>query len=134
MAQPSLLVKTYEETLNLIVEARNYAAYVQPREHVGAGPVARLRISCESMRVTTRLTQVMAWLMLQRAVQEGELTLEEACAEHNRLAAENVCLSHDAAEDEALPDGLRSLLERSYRLYLRTRRLEDMVLERQRMN
>jgi regulator of CtrA degradation len=72
----------------------------------------------------------MAWLMLQRAVLCGEISVEEACLDCNRLSAHDVCLDTVAMDDNSLPIGLRSLLDRSYHLYLRVSRLEEMVLVR----
>jgi regulator of CtrA degradation len=80
--------------------------------------------------VTSRLTQVMAWLMLQRAVQYGEISAVEACEEHNRLSGQSVCLDETAQEDKEIPAGLRSLLNRSLKLYQRISRLEEMVVSR----
>lgn len=121
---------TYDETMGLMVEARNYMAYVERRERERAGLATGLRMSCEAMRVTSRLTQVMAWLMMQRAVHEGEVSVDEALDENNRLAGEDICLDESFNRDEALPGGLRSLMDRSYRLYVRVARLEEQMLSR----
>lgn len=129
-SQTAIFTRTYDETLNMIVEARNFMTHVEPRipRHRRGSP--DLRFSCEALRVTSRLTQVMAWLMLQRAVHYGEISAEEACLDSNRLSGRDVCLDTDATEDENLPLGLRSLLDRSYHLYVRVSRLEEMVLVR----
>lgn len=127
-SQTAIFTRTYDETLNMIVETRNYMTHIEPKVARRRRP--DLRFSCEALRVTSRLTQVMAWLMLQRAVVYGEITAEEACLECNRLSGREVCLSTDSMEDDSLPAGLRSLLDRSYRLYQRVSRLEEMVLVR----
>ncbi len=116
--------------MDLMVEARNYMAYVERRERERAGVVVGLRMSCEAMRVTSRLTQVMAWLMVQRAVHDGEIPVEDALAEANRLSGGDVCMDESFAQDENLPGGLRSLLDRSYRLYVRVVRLEQQMISR----
>ncbi|CAA7625584.1 DUF1465 family protein [Magnetospirillum sp. UT-4] len=130
MPQPLYFRRTYDETLTLMVEARNYLAFVERRESERRGGLERLRLSCEAMRVTSRLTQVMAWLLMQRAVHEGEIGSDEALAEPNRLSGIEVCLDTSGLADEALPGGLRSLLERSFSLYQRVSRLERDMLER----
>lgn len=127
---PAYFRRTYDEALNLMVEARNYMAYVERRERERADAVAGLRMSCEAMRVTSRLTQVMAWLMMQRAVHEGELAADEALAEVNRLSGGEVCLDDSFSADQSLPNGLRSLLDRSFRLYQRVARLEEQMVGR----
>jgi len=133
-AEMTFFTRTYDETLDLIVEARNYMVHNR-----SAGRRARavsslasenLRFSCEALRVTSRLTQVMAWLMLQRAVQDGEITAREACDEKNRLSGQSVCLDESGLDDNEIPAGLRSLLNRSLSLYKRISRLEEMVVAR----
>lgn len=130
MQPPTYFRRTYDETMNLMVEARNYLTFVDRRERECAGALVGLRMSCEAMRVTSRLTQVMAWLMMQRAVHEGEVEVEDALTEGNRLAGGNVCLDDTFSRDENLPGGLRSLLDRSFRLYVRVVRLEEQMVER----
>lgn len=130
MQSPAFFRRTYDETLDLVVEARNYMAYVERRERERADAVDGLRLSCEAMRVTSRLTQVMAWLMLQRAVHEGEIDAGEALAEANRLSGGEVCLDESFSAHQAIPGGLRSLLDRSFRLYTRVARLEEQMLQR----
>lgn len=133
-AETALFTRTYDETLDLIVETRNYMVHLRPAARAarefGANPGETLRLSCEALRVTSRLTQVMAWLMLQRAVHEGEISAYEACAEQNRLSGQSVCLDDSMGEDHEIPVGLRSLLNRSLRLYQRISRLEEMVVAR----
>jgi regulator of CtrA degradation len=128
--QPAVFTRTYDETFDMIVEARNYMRHMLPRERrQGEDGDAGLRFSCEALRVTSRLTQVMAWLMLQRAVVDGEMTQAEALCEQNRLSGQNVCLSGEEYFP-MMPAGLCSLLQRSQRLYERVSRLEAMALSR----
>ncbi len=130
-AEMTLFTRTYDETLDLIVEARNYMSHSRPASRRAARPSGdNLRLSCEALRVTSRLTQVMAWLMLQRAVQDGEISAKEACDEKNRLSGQSVCLEQGGEEDGDIPAGLRSLLNRSLLLYQRISRLEEMVVAR----
>jgi regulator of CtrA degradation len=129
-AEMTHFTRTYDETLDLIVEARNYMVHLRPADRRARASGDSLRLSCEALRVTSRLTQVMAWLMLQRAVQDGEITAREACAEKNRLSGQSVCLDDSCGEDSEIPPGLRSLLSRSLRLYQRISRLEEMVVAR----
>ena len=57
--------RTYDETMALLIEARNYIAYNEQSDQRGLAPQVRLQVSYESLRVTSRLTQVMAWLLAQ---------------------------------------------------------------------
>ncbi|CAA6604690.1 conserved hypothetical protein [Rhodospirillaceae bacterium LM-1] len=127
--QPVFFSRTYDEALSLVEEARNYVAYVEPRDRQRLGLAGRLGVSCESMRVTSRLTQVMAWLLMQRAVAIGEISLDEAFKPDNRLGAQEICLRDLVNYTEDLPKSLKSLMDRSLNLYIRVSRLENRILD-----
>jgi len=121
--------RTYDETMRLLVEARNYAAYREPSETRPLPPGLRLQACSESMRVTSRLAQVMAWLLAQKAADAGEISPLEAASARFALSEAEVCLDEGQRREE-LPAGLRSLLDRSRSLYVRVSRLEVQVRER----
>lgn len=89
--------KTYDEAMALAIEARDYFAHLSSAEARDLGPATGLEYCRESSRLTTQLTQVMAWLLAQRAVHEGEMTLDEARSEAHRLAAAERCLADEGA-------------------------------------
>ncbi len=102
-------------------------AYREAGDVRGLEPEARLLVSQETMRITCRLTQVMAWLFSQRAVQAGEMTQDRALSDEFALSGEGVCLDDRWTGDERLPPAVRSLLDRTFRLYVRISRLEEML-------
>ena len=59
--------RTYDEALEMTVEARGYVADVLIAD--------RRYFDCEALRLTTRLSQMMAWLMVQRAVHAVEIAI-----------------------------------------------------------
>lgn len=123
----SFLDGTYREALALTREIRDYIAHQWRRDCETLSPVARLTASCESMRLTSRATQIMAWLFVQKALHAGEITREEARAPERRLTDQGVCtLSHDK-NDVVLPDRMTELLQRSRDLYLRIQRLDAQM-------
>jgi regulator of CtrA degradation len=75
------------------------------------------------MRLTTRLMQLASWLLLHRAVKEGEMTLAQASKEKTkvRLAA---CDPGDAKSIALLPGKLQELIIRSTKLQAQVRRLD----------
>src|SRR6185503_17392228 len=83
---------------------------------------AALAYAAESMRLTTRLMQVASWLLVQRAVREGDMPADAACEDRYRLGGEEVSRGGDGAE--GLPHELVTLLARSERLYERVRHLD----------
>ena len=119
-----LLDKTFAEANALLLEARGYVKWQAPVDAEELSPLSRLKVSCESMRVTARLTQVMAWLMLQKAVQGGEVTLKEANNEALHVLNSQTCLDNESETDNDIPPRLRILLHDSLNLYLRIMRLD----------
>ncbi|ACI99235.1 MULTISPECIES: DUF1465 family protein [Rhodospirillales] len=119
--------RTYDETMALLLEARNYVAHHEAADQAKLPPHLRLQASYEAMRVTTRLTQVMAWLLAQKAVHAGEMTQEQAASDEYALSGGHICSEPSGPESELLPGGLRSLLDRSHGLYVRVARLDEMV-------
>lgn len=85
------------------------------------------KISAEALRVTVRLTQIIAWLMLQKAVLEGEMTQREFLSEEYRVLQGKQCLEEGAEHDSHLPPRLRELLKESRELYERILRLDKIV-------
>ncbi|OUS16665.1 hypothetical protein A9Q97_02240 [Rhodospirillales bacterium 47_12_T64] len=120
------LDSTYQEALSLTREARDYMADRARNRHPWLRPEDRLQICCESMRLTTRLTQVMAWLMMQRAVLSGEVSMEEALNPENRLSGQMVCETSDQLPDGADPL-MADLMGRSHLIYMRILRLDSQL-------
>ncbi len=118
--------KTYDETMSLLLASRDYLATAQPADAVGLKPIDRLRVNCEAMRLTTRLTQIMAWLLAQRAVFAGEMGRAQAASDQFRLSADGVCMAEADVPENVLPMRLRELLDQSRRLYVRVARLDEL--------
>jgi regulator of CtrA degradation len=119
--------RTFDEAMALLVEARNYVIADDLRPVRVTQPTDRLILCCEAMRLTARLTHVMAWLLAQKAVHAGEITLAEAAAEPFALGGRATCLEENPAVASLGDAWLISLLERSKRLYIRVSRLDEMV-------
>lgn len=118
--------RTYDETMSMLIETRNYIAYHEAIDQRKLPLHTRLQVSFESMRVTSRLTQVMAWLLAQKAFYAGELTRDQVAGDQFALSGGAVCSDPSGPESNDLPRGLLSLLDRSHRLYLRVSRLDEM--------
>ncbi len=117
---------TFEEALALTREARDYLACQEKGALSELSPVGRMAASCESMRMTARMTQVVAWLLVQKAVHAGDLTREEAALPKYRLAGRAICDDVEPLTAEPLPERLTELLARSHKMYRRVARLDAM--------
>lgn len=119
--------KTYGEAMDLLVETRDYLAHREPIDRESLMPLERLRFCGETMRLTARMTQIMAWLLAQRAVHAGEISQQEALGDHRPLAEHEICMDGVAAVSASVPRRLASLLDRSQRLYVRVARLDELA-------
>ncbi len=118
---------TFDEAMALTREARDYLTYQEKADLASLSPVGRMAASCESMRMTARMTQVVAWLLVQKAVHTGDLTREQAAESKFRLAGQEICDDIEPLTSEPLPDRLAELLARSHKMYQRVARLDAML-------
>lgn len=126
-AGSALFNRTFDEGMSLVEEAARYFDG-RGREDARALPgQTAMLYSSESLRVTTRLMQAASWLLVQRAVHEGDMPAEEAAAERYRLGSKEICLGGRGEEALALPHTLQTLLTRSENLYRRVARLEAIL-------
>jgi len=121
--------RTFDEALELLEEVRSYILYEERADRMDLPPAARVRQSLEATRMTARLTNVMAWLLLQKAAAAGEIDDGERLNDDNRLGGREACMDDDGSDDEALPERMRDLLARSQRMYVRVARLDDLMYE-----
>lgn len=117
---------TYDEAIDMLVQTRDYLTAAGEKDSALLSLDLQKAYAFESLRLTSRLTRVMAWLLAQRAVHKGQMTVDEALDEGFCLRNVAVCLEKGAG-NEGLPQGLLKLLDRSHSLYVRVSRLDDMV-------
>src|SRR3989440_10843200 len=113
----------FREGMDLVEET---AAYLDGDGRTDAKALERsvsLTYATASMRLTTRLMQLASWLLLHRAVKEGEMTLSQANKEKTKV---KLSLGDRADDDtmQLLPERLRELIDRSLALLDRVRRLD----------
>jgi regulator of CtrA degradation len=121
-ARSELFERTFQEGMSLVEETAAYLDGIGRQESKLLSRNAALAYAGESMRLTTRLMQVASWLLVQRAVREGDMPPVSACEARYRLGAEARKTKDESDED--LPAVLSILLERSERLYERVRHLD----------
>ncbi|WP_374575818.1 DUF1465 family protein [Phenylobacterium sp.] len=126
-ARSELFDRTFQEGMSLVEETAGYLDGSGRQESKLLSRNAALAYAAESMRLTTRLMQVASWLLVQRAVREGDMAPEAACDDRYRLAAEDVCRPQSPEALDGLPGNLLALLDRSERLYERVRHLDKRM-------
>jgi regulator of CtrA degradation len=125
--QRRLVDSLYVESMLLADEARGYFDEGGRGDRDSLDALSRVVFSCESMKVTTRLMHVIAWLLTQRAVIAGELPPKEALDPSRRLG--------DAPETDdvvidTMPDAARILIVASIDLHRRVGRFDRAQGER----
>lgn len=117
----------FREGMGLVESTAAYLDGPGREESKGLPRMLALAYASESMRLTTRLMQVASWLLLQRAVAEGELTGDDARRQKDkvRLSHQNTVNGPDAVE--ALPAALQDLIAQSMRLQARVMHLDDLM-------
>ncbi|QEL25625.1 DUF1465 family protein [Bosea sp. F3-2] len=117
----------FREGMGLVEQT---AAYLDGEGRKEAAALPReiaLTYATESMRLTTRLMQIASWLLVQRAVAEGELTAEQARSEHNKVKISDPMIAPAEHIVAQLPERLRDLMAHSQRLQARVRHLENQM-------
>ncbi len=117
----------YAEGMALVEETATYldgngraAAKVLPR-------MASVLYAAESMRLTTRLMQMASWLLLQRAVNNGEMTRDQVLNEKRKVRLDSFNVDRAAPGWGDLPEAFRDLIERSLRLQNRVALLDREI-------
>src|ERR1700685_4407285 len=123
----ALFEKTFDEGIALVEETARYLDGGGREESRGLPRKAAMLYAGESMRVTTRLMQAASWLLVQRAVRDGDMERDDALNDRYRLGSREICLGACAEDTAPLPGALIDLLGRSDSLYRRIARLDDIL-------
>jgi regulator of CtrA degradation len=123
IASSKVFTDLFRDGMALVEETASYLDGPGRRESKKLERVAALAYATESMRLTTRLMQLASWLLLHRAVKEGEMSLDQANKEKTKVKLS----AGEAGGEESLkllPERLRGLIERSTALQTDVRRLD----------
>src|SRR6267142_3133336 len=116
----------FREGMKLVEETASYLDGAGRKESKKLDRSSSLCYATESMRLTTRLMQLASWLLLHRAVNEGEMSLAQASKEKAKVKIS----PGDKGDPDVvllLPERLRELIDRSLRLQERVRRLDATI-------
>lgn len=121
-----LVDSLYVEAMLLADEARAYFDVVGRAERDSLEALSRVTFSCESLKVTTRLMHIIAWLLTQRAVEAGELAPGDALSPSRRLGE---APETEAATLDTMPAQARTIIATSIELHRRVARLDASLDE-----
>ncbi len=119
---PRLIDSLYTEAMLLADEARAYFDEEGRDERTSLPPFVRVGFACESLKVTTRIMHIVAWLLTQKAVESGEIMSPDGRRPERRLGKAS---DSDAAVVDQLPESAQRLVSASVDLYARIKRLDE---------
>ncbi len=121
----------YREGMGLIEDVASYLDGEGRNESRLLGREASFLYATESMRLTTRLMQLASWLLLQRAVNEGEISKENARSEKEKVKFSATPSERGGPGYDHLPETLRLYIDKGDRLFDRVMQFD--TLERGKM-
>src|SRR5690348_17600211 len=121
-----LIDSLYTEAMLLADEARSYFDDAGREDRSTLEPFARVGFACESLKVTTRIMHIVAWLLTQRAIESGEIPNREGRRPERRLGHAK---DSDPAVLAQLPDAAQRLITASGELYARVKRIDEGQME-----
>jgi regulator of CtrA degradation len=127
-AASELFDRTFGEGMALVDDAAAYLDGPGRQASKRLGRDAALLYAGESMTLTTRLMQVASWLLVQRAVREGDMSRAEAADPRYRIGPPAPPAPAPLSPVlEPLPEGLIDLQLRTERLYERIVHLDHRL-------
>lgn len=117
----------FEEGMSLVEATAAYLDGEGRAEAKALEPPVSLTYATESMRLTTRLMQLASWLLIRRAVNDGEMSAEQAFDEQNKVKFQAPQTNSEAEVYEQLPERLRELNEASLNLYRRVIAIDKLL-------
>jgi len=126
---PVVLDGLYLEAMQLTEEARTYFDQLAVADRQHMDPASRVFFSCESLKVTTRLMHVIAWLLVRKAVEAGEMPAAEATRPERRLGRASPTSAQGEPRLEKLPAKALGMIQRSQDLYQRVARIEAGLIK-----
>ena len=122
---PRLVDAFYTEAMLLADEARSYFDQAGREARSELEPFLRVGFACESLKVTTRIMHIVAWLLTQRAVESGEITAAGGRRPERRLGHAQ---DSDLEVISKFPESAQKLIGSSIDLYARIKRLDEGVV------
>jgi regulator of CtrA degradation len=126
LANSDVFAALFRDGMALVEETASYLDGPGRADSRKLERTSALAYATESMRLTTRLMQLASWLLLHRAVKEGEMSLAQANKEKAKVKLSSVRPS-DEDQVKLLPDKLQQLVARSIQLEVKVRRLDATI-------
>ena len=114
----------FKEGMALVERTASYLDGPGRKEAKGLAGGIGVLYATESMRLTTRLLDLASWLLIRRAVKEGEIGEEEAAMKRRRIKLQAFGRPAHVKDFGSLPQGLRALIEERFAMHDRIIQLD----------
>ena len=128
-AESNTFKALFREGMSLVEETAAYLDGDGRGDSKALSRLGGLTYATESMRLTSRLMQLASWLLLQRAVNEGEMPAEHARRERSKVRLRGLDSGMSGPGWDDLADQIRALIARSMRLQERVRLLDEAIYQ-----
>ncbi len=112
-------INTFDNNLQLLTEVRDYLQTdTNKNDNSTSDPMAKLAATREASRLTAMLAETMAWLLLNKAMNNDELELDQVLGESIGLCEMIGSSPEDTPSvDNNLPEQLQTLYQKSNTLF-----------------
>jgi len=117
----------FKEGMALVERTASYLDGPGRAEAKGLKAPVNVLYATESMRLTTRLLEIASWLLVRRALKEGEIGPDEAAKKRARIKLQSLGRPSHVKNFIDLPEGLRELIEASFALNDRITQLDKAM-------
>lgn len=126
-ATSAAFATVYKDGMSLVEETASYLDGAGRQDAKALRGPMTLAYATESMRLTTRLMQLASWLLIRKAVNDGEMSRDDAALERRKVRFSSIGRPSHSQDFELLPERLRSLVERSFVLHDHIQRLDQVI-------
>lgn len=122
----NFLKKSYNEAVYLLTYSRDYFAAKGREDKLKLSREDSIAYTLAMSTITTQLSSVLSWLLMCRAVQEGEVKIEDLNNEDFKMPEFDLGLDDNSCFS-GLNDTIKEMLTRSSSLYNRIKRMENQI-------
>jgi regulator of CtrA degradation len=121
--------RVFKEGMALVERTAAYLDGGGRREQKRLVPPLSVTYATESMRLTTRLLELASWLLIKRALRDGEITPDEASRKRAQIKLSGEGRASHVKDFGALPEGLQALITESFLLQDRIVQLDRAMAD-----
>ena len=121
--------RSYDEAFSLLVFARDFFTMHSKTDKPLLPRDQQLIYTLALSTITTQLTSVMAWLLLCKAIENGEVSAKDIDCEDFAVPVFAPDITHNDSCFSVLNATAKEIMEKSHSIYTRVKRMEESVRE-----